>query len=156
MSWTIQNNDYAQDTVADNGNRLLVGNGYMGIRGTLDEHGKEQLAAINLAGIYDQVGDGWREPLNAPNPLHTVLSVNGAVVTSPEREPLEHLQGLDYRHGIYFRRTVWQTDGNTVTVASRRVAHMEQQHLILSRYCVTASTDMEVEITADIDPDIWE
>lgn len=156
MGWSIQNDFYAQETVADNGNRFLVGNGYVGIRGTLDEHGKEQLAAINLAGIYDQVGDGWREPLNAPNPLHTLLAVGGIVVTSPKKEPQEHLQGLDYRHGVFSRRTVWKVGDDTVTLESRRIAHMENPHLILSRYCVTASGDMEVEIRADIDSDIWE
>lgn len=156
MSWIIQNESYAQETVADNGNRLLVGNGYMGIRGTLDEHGKDQLAAVNLAGIYDQVGDGWREPLNAPNPLHTLLSVGGTVITTPDNQPLEHVQSLNYRHGIYSRRTVWQVGTDTVTVESRRIAHMADQHLILSRYCVTASNDMEVELHADIESDIWE
>lgn len=156
MAWLIQNELTAQETVADNGNRLLIGNGYMGIRGTLEEHGKNQLAAVNLAGIYDQVGDGWREPLNAPNPLHTVLSVNGDTLALPEKEPLEHVQCLDYRHGIFSRRTVWTAGEGTVTVESRRIAHMAKQHLILARYCVTASAGMTVEINADIDPDIWE
>lgn len=156
MSWIIRNDHYTQETVADNGNRLLVGNGYMGIRGNLDEHGKEQLAAINLAGIYDRVGDGWREPLNAPNPLHTLLFAGGSLVTSAEHQPLEHMQSLDYRHGIYSRRTLWQTASGVVSVESRRIAHMKEQNLILSRYCVTACADMEIEIAADIDTDIWE
>ena len=133
MAWTITNHDYLQETVADNGNRFLVGNGYLGIRGTLEEHGKDQLTAVNLAGIYDQVGTGWREPLNAPNPLHTVLSVGGKTLALPETEPLEHMQSLDYRHGIFSRRTVWSVKGETVTVESRRVAHMADQHLILAR-----------------------
>lgn len=156
MSWTVQNDFTKQETVADNGNRLLIGNGYMGIRGTLDEHGKGQLAAVNLAGIYDQVGNGWREPLNAPNPLHTVLSVEGSLLALPEAEAQEHTQSLDYRHGIFSRRTVWNLGGETVTLESCRIAHMSQQHLILSRYSVTVSTAMTVEITADIDRDIWE
>lgn len=156
MTWMIQNDYVEQETVADNGNRLLIGNGYMGIRGTLDEHGKEQLAAINLAGIYDQVGDGWREPLNAPNPLHTVLSVEAEVLALPEKQPLAHMQSLNFRHGIFSRRTLWAVGGETVTVESRRVAHMSKQHLILHRYCVTASAPMSVEITADIDQNIWE
>ena len=97
MAWLIQNAFTQPETVPDNGNRLLIGNGYMGIRGTLEEHGKNQLAAVNLAGIYDQVGDGWREPLNAPNPLHTVLSVNGEVLALPEKQPSAHMQCLNYR-----------------------------------------------------------
>lgn len=156
MEWMIQNDFTKQETVADNGNRFLIGNGYMGIRGTLEEHGKDQLAAVNLAGIYDQVGSGWREPLNAPNPLHTLLSVGGEMLALPQRQPLEHIQGLDYRHGVFFRNTAWAVDGGTVTVEGRRIAHMGCQHMILARYCVTASAPVTAEITADIDPDIWE
>lgn len=111
MTWTLQNDFVNNETVADNGNRFLIGNGYMGIRGTLEEHGKEQLAAVNLAGIFDKVGDGWREPLNAPNPLHTVLSVGGETLALPEKQPISHTQGLDYRHGIFFRKTTWAVGG---------------------------------------------
>jgi len=156
MMWKIQNSFINQETVADNGNRLLIGNGYMGIRGTLEEHGKQQLAAINLAGIYDRVSDGWREPLNAPNPLRTILSVNGNVLTLPETEPIEHTQSLDYRYGVFSRRTVWSVGDETVTLESSRIAHMSQQHLIAHQYSVTASAAMSVEISAEITSDIWE
>ena len=60
--------DPAQD--ADNGNRFLTGNGYMGVRGTIGEAGVQQMTAVNLAGIHHQKGQGWEEPLNAPNPLY--------------------------------------------------------------------------------------
>lgn len=156
MAWTIETHDFSREASADNGNRFLVGNGYLGIRGTLDEQGKDQLAAVNLAGIYDRVGDGWREPLNAPNPLHTVLSVEGEVFSLPEKAPLEHTQSLDYRHGIASRKTLWQAGTGTVCVRSSHAAHMGAYHLILSKYTVTASCTMTVVITADIDGDIWE
>ena len=57
--------DPAQD--ADNGNRFLTGNGYLGVRGTIGEAGVQQMTAVNLAGIHHQKGQGWEEPLNAPN-----------------------------------------------------------------------------------------
>ncbi len=156
MAWIIQNDFTNQETVADNGNRFLIGNGYLGIRGTLEEHGKAQLAAVNLAGIFDKVGDGWREPLNAPNPLYTVLRVDDEAYTVPEKQPIAHIQGLNYRHGIFFRRTTWAVGTDTVTLEGQRVAHMGSHHLILSRYAVTASAPMRLEITALIDDDIWE
>lgn len=37
--------DPAQD--ADNGNRFLTGNGYMGVRGTIGEAGVQQMTAVN-------------------------------------------------------------------------------------------------------------
>ena len=156
MQWIIRNNDTAQETIGDNGNRLLVGNGYLGIRGTLDEQGKEQLAAINLAGIYDQVGDGWREPLNAPNPLYTYITVNGERLALPQCSAEEHEQSLDYRYGIYSRQTTWNTTTGSVTVESRRFAHMTKQHMILHQYRVTVSAPMSLELTAAITGDIWE
>lgn len=63
--------DPAQD--ADNGNRFLTGNGYMGVRGTIGEAGVQQMTAVNLAGIHHQKGQGWEEPLNAPNPLYVAV-----------------------------------------------------------------------------------
>lgn len=41
MAWTIERHDFSPEAAADNGNRFLVGNGYLGIRGTLDEHGSD-------------------------------------------------------------------------------------------------------------------
>ena len=34
---------------------------------TLEEFNKEQKTATIVSGLYDQVGDQWREPINLPN-----------------------------------------------------------------------------------------
>ena len=154
MAWVMEQTTLAPEAVPDNGNRFLVGNGYMGVRGTLDEHGADELAAVNLAGIYDRVGDGWREPLNAPHPLHTVVRVDGAVLSGGV--PKSHVQRLDFRHGIASRETVWGTPHGPVKVESRRFAHLAQPHILASRYTVTAGQGVELELFADIDRDIWE
>ena len=154
MSWQIENNWISKDSIPDNGNRLLVGNGYLGIRGTLEEAGKEQLAAVNLAGIYDKVGKGWREPLNAPNPLYTRVRVNGTMLTALDGSADRHTQALDFRHGIYKRTSHWADFG--VTVHGTHMAHMGQEHLILSSFSVTADKDTALEVIAGIDTDIWE
>ena len=156
MDFLIQNGNYSQEAAGDNGNRFLIGNGYMGIRGTLDEHGKDQLAACNLAGIYDQVGNGWREPLNAPYPLTTTLSVGGEKLALPETEPVSHNQCLDFRYGLFTRETVWETAAGKVEVKSERFAHMAKCHQALNKYTVKAEKAMEVEITAAIDCGMWE
>lgn len=156
MQWIIENNNSSQEAAPDNGNRFLTGNGYMGIRGTLDEHGGDQLAAVNLAGIYDQVGNGWREPLNAPNPLHTVLYVGEKALTLPETDAADHVQSLDFYHAILKRKTTWKTQQGSVTVESRRFADMEHAHLIGQEYTVSVDAPMELRLLAEIDTDIWE
>lgn len=156
MQWLIENSNASQEAAPDNGNRFLVGNGYMGIRGTLDEHGCDQLAAVNLAGIYDQVGEGWREPLNAPNPLHTVLYAEGKALDLPETEAAEHIQSLDFYYAILTRKTTWQTAKGNVTVESRRFADMVHFHLIGQEFTVSVDAPMELQLLAEIDTDIWE
>lgn len=154
MAWVIEQTILDQEAIPDNGNRFLVGNGYMGVRGTLDEHGAKELAAVNLAGIYDRVGDGWREPLNAPNPLHTLVRAGGASLA--DRPVRSHVQRLDFRRGIASRETVWDTAQGQVKVASRRIAHMAKSHILSAQYTVSADKPVEIELFADIDRDIWE
>ena len=48
---------FDRNNIPWNGNRFLTGNCYFGIRGTLEEYTKEQMCAVNMAGIYDRAGD---------------------------------------------------------------------------------------------------
>lgn len=156
MDWKIKKRGYRAEDISSDGNRFLIGNGYMGIRGTLEEYGKEQLAAVNLAGIYDKVGDGWREPLNAPNALYTYIKVDGEIYRLPEKEPLKHECVLDYRHGIMIRETTWRTPRGNVTVKSEKFADAERIHRIAMRYTVTADFHADMEIVTGIDGDVWD
>lgn len=154
--WTIATEGYSKQDIAANGNRFLCGNGYMGVRGTLEEYGKEELAAVNLAGIYDRAGDGWREPLNAPNPLYTCVKVDGVVYALPQTAAAEHSQCLDYRKGIVTRRTVFICEKGTIELCSERFVHRERFHVIGMQYCVKTDFEAAVELVTGIDCAIWE
>lgn len=156
MNWTIREEKFCAEQISRMGNRLLVGNGYMGIRGTLEEYKKEQMPAVNLAGLYDQVGNGWREPLNAPNPLYTYIVVDGSRYALPESEPLAHSMELDFRHGIFSRTTRFKTKRGIVTIQSERFACKDEIHRIAMRYVVTADFHADVELYTGIDGDVWD
>ena len=64
-TWEIKETSFLRDKVEQNGSRFLIGNGFMGYRGTLEEFGKKQLVALNMAGLFDKNGDSWRESVNA-------------------------------------------------------------------------------------------
>ena len=89
--------DPAQD--ADNGNRFLTGNGYLGVRGTISEAGVQQMTAVNLAGIHHQKGQGWEEPLNAPNPLY--VAVKGVSLPENADRLTSHRLALDIADGEF-------------------------------------------------------
>ncbi len=73
MDFILTETEFNKENIAWNGNRFLIGNGYFGIRGTLEEYTKKQMCAVNMAGIYDRVRDSWRESVNAPNPIYTYV-----------------------------------------------------------------------------------
>lgn len=154
--WLIKESQFSGQNITACGNRFLCGNGYLGIRGTLEEYGREQLPAINLSGIYDRVGEGWREPLNAPNPLYTRIKVDGEYFCLPETTPISHEQQVDYRHGLVGRRTVFQAKRGKVTVEAERFAHMGREHLIGMQYTVTTDFHADVEVQTGIDGDVWD
>lgn len=156
MDWRIREDHFDADKIAHLGNKYLIGNGYMGVRGALAEYGREQLFAVNLSGIYDRVGDGWREPLNAPNGLYTYVSVDDAEYRLPGMEPQTHTQELDFRHGVHSRRTSWQTDQGRLTVACERFASMDVPHLICMRYTVETDFTGDITVHTGIDGDVWD
>ena len=156
MRFTLNTNSFAPEDIADHGNRFLIGNGYLGVRGTLEEHTKGELAAVNLAGIYDQVGDGWREPLNAPNPFFTRLFCRGVPLALPGKSPQAHEQALDFRHGVMRRHTKWNCDGIAACVESERFASLNNVHLLAMRYTVTVDANAALTLIAGIDSDVWD
>ncbi len=138
--------------IADHGSRFLLGNGYLGVRGTLAEYKKEQLVAINLAGIYHQAGDGWREPLNAPNPFFAVLTADGQPVALPDTACLSHEQRLDIVQGLQQRRTVFEG----VTITEERFCHMEDVHLLSMRWCAQWTDEKAYDVIACTDTAVWD
>lgn len=154
--WEILSEGFNKENIPWYGNKFLIGNGYFGIRGTMEEYTKEQMCAVNMAGIYDRVGDAWRESVNAPNVLYTYIKADGAVYALPDTEPTEHIQSLDFRHGIHLRRTVWQTPKGKITLECERFASMERQHIVGLRCTVSADYDCDFEIVTGIDGDVWD
>lgn len=156
MNWEVRQEGFKKEQITALENRFLVGNGYLGIRGALEEYTAQQLPAVNLAGIFDQVGDAWREPINAPNGIYTYICVDGKTLAAQDTEPKEHEMRLDFYHGICHRKTVWKTDRGEVTVISERFADHENVHRIAMRYTVRANFHAEVELFTGIDGNVWE
>ncbi len=156
MEWQIKETGFDPRRNEDNGNRFLIGNGYMGVRGTLEEFTKEQLVAINLSGIYDKVGDGWREPLNAPNALYALLQADGEVFHIMDRVPAEHELRLDYREAVLYRKTVWATAKGRITLETQRFADMDNPHYLYQYYEVKADYECDLCVTTGIDGDVWD
>ena len=56
-NWTLKKTGWQAGDAAEDGNRFLCANGYLGIRGAVGEAGRAAFPAITLAGVYDRNGD---------------------------------------------------------------------------------------------------
>lgn len=157
QAWIVREKGFSKDSIAVNGSKFMTGNGYMGYRGTLEEFGKSELAACTLAGLYDKVGDRWREPVNAPNGLFVRLYANGHPLHVLENEPVEHEQELSFQDGVHRRRTVFAgPDGEQIALTSERFASMADVHLLAMRFTVESAADLTLTVETGIDGDVWD
>lgn len=157
MGWIVREEGFDQERVVTNGNKYMIGNGYLGYRGTLEEFGKDQLQAVTLAGLYDRAGDKWREPVNAPNGLYVSVEAEGERLSALSSRLLEHAVELDIRGAVFRRRTVFGLpSGASIAVEAERFASDAQPHLLAMQYSITSSVDIEIKIRSGIDGDVWD
>src|SRR3974390_1634941 len=120
--WRISTDTLAKDkeSLMRNGNVYQIANGYMGYRGTLDEFGPDELVGITLAGIYDRVGDAWREPVNAPNGAFTLLTLDGKEISALSTRIKKHRQSLNLKNAVFERETDFVSRGKGLNLKSTR------------------------------------
>lgn len=147
---------YNKSDSAHHGNMFLTGNGVIGVRGTLCEYRKEYMPAINLGGVYDRVGDGWREPVNAPNSLFAELTVDGEKLALPDSKYSEHSVRLNSYDGIYERKTCFDAAKCAVQFSEERMVSQVNSNLILQ--CLTVQTERAAEVCVhtEIDGNVWD
>ncbi|MDR0410790.1 MAG: glycoside hydrolase family 65 protein [Treponema sp.] len=152
--WMIVDDGRDGQSALENGNRLLIGNGYMAKRGTVEEADASYMPAIILSGVYDKYGDLWREPVNAPDPLFTILSVDCVPLTLTSERLATHEQSLDFRYGVYSRNTTWNVKDANLTISTERFISMDDVHLLCMKYTVSTDSDclsLSIEICINTD-----
>ncbi len=154
--WIIEKNNFEGSDIEKHGSKFLLGNGFMGYRGTMEEYSAQQLVAVNLAGFFDLAdGSNWRESVNAPNPLYTVVAVNGTELNLSELTPVSHSQKLDIKNGIHTRETVFSVFGVNVTIKAERFLSMSLENIMALKYSISADNDVELTIRTGIDKNVW-
>ena len=153
--WKIEENEFLKSDIEQNGSRYLIGNGYMGYRGTLEEFGKEQLVALNMAGLFDQNGELWRESVNAPNPFFVKTYAEGVELNALTAKIASHKQILDISCGLHSRKTAFIVNDALITVAAERFVSMQNENLAVLRYSVSSNKDVEISIKTFLDTDVW-
>jgi nigerose phosphorylase len=156
--WQVHTNKFIneKESIMRTGNVYQIANGYMGYRGTLDEFGPEQLVGITLAGIFDRVGDAWREPVNAPNGGFTKITLDGVEVSALATKIKSHKQSLNLENAVFERETVFMSKGKSLKIDSTRFLSADKPNLGVIKFSFTCDKTTKVKINTGIDYNIWD
>jgi kojibiose phosphorylase len=156
--WSVSTDKFIneKESIMRNGNVYQIANGYMGYRGTLDEFGSDDLVGITIAGIFDRVGNSWREPVNAPNPGFTKITLDGIEISALSTTVKNHTQKLNLGNAVFERKTDYESKGKILTIESTRFLSADKPNLGIIQYNLTCDKVARVKICTGIDFDIWD
>ncbi len=152
----LKEKGFSADKIVENGNKFLIGNGYLGYRGTLDEFTAKECVGLNIAGLYDGVKGKWRETVNAFNPFFCVISLCGVPLDVRRKETFSHEAELDLERGVFRRETKFLVGKAHITLFSERFVSAAEPDLLCSRIRLTSDMDATFSVKAGIDPEIWD
>jgi kojibiose phosphorylase len=156
--WTVGTDSFVNEpeSILRNGNRYQLANGYMGYRGTLDEFGPRERVGVTLAGIFDKVGDAWREPVNAPNGGFTVAALGGMTVLATGKRLKHHSARLHMDCALFERESKFNINGNVMTIKSLRFLSAATPNLGVIKFSVRCDRSAAVTLRTGIDYNIWD
>jgi nigerose phosphorylase len=156
--WTVTDTGIPDTETIDRlGNSFLLGNGFFGYRGTLEEYSKQQKTAAIISGLYDKVGNLWREPVNLPNGGFCQVLYKGVPLSAHASLVKSHSQSINIRHGVHERRTVFEVEDDfRITVVSKRFVSAARLPLLCILFSVEADRDCDLTLLSGIDGDVWD
>ncbi len=153
--WRLRETGYNPERIVASGSNFLVGNGYMGYRGTTEESTCKDFVACIVSDTYDNADGKWRELCNVPNPLYVCASVDGTPVVPENGSILNFEKELDMKGAVFSRSMKWKNAHRELRIQSERFASMSDIHLLVSKYCIHALSDLELSLDIGVDANLW-
>lgn len=136
------------------GSCFLVGNGYLGYRGTRPDQLAVDFVGCVVSDTYDMADGVWRELCTVPNGLFVAVELDGEPLRFDETRPAEI--ELTLETGEVTNRWSATTDGGRrALVSMRRFASLDDLHTVAQQLTVVPDTEADVVILAGIDDDVW-
>ena len=132
---------------------FVVGNGYLGTRGSLEEGSRGEVRGTYIAGVYDHHDSTVIDLVNVPSWLPLSVWVDGERLDVQRCKVLEHRRILDMRQGLLYRLTRFEdTAGRVTRYESLRYASFDEPHLCVIDAAVTPENHAaRIAVEAGID-----
>lgn len=165
--WHVRETDFDLDSLPQSETIFSLSNGYLGLRGNLEEGAPAFERGTYLNGFYESRPIVYPESaygyavddqamLNVTDGKMISLKVDGDPFDVRTGELIEHNRVLDLRRGFVSREAVWESPrGRRVSVRTRRLVSLIVPHLACMEYEVEVlgppeASPMSIEITSQL------
>ncbi|MGL4339052.1 MAG: glycoside hydrolase family 65 protein [Rhodoglobus sp.] len=161
--WALVETIPSSDDMGHTETLFAVGNGYVGMRGNMDEGRDGHVHGTFINGLHETWSIRHAEEafgfarvgqtiVNVPDAKIIRLYVDDEPLILAEADVLDYERRLDFRDGTLNRRLTWRTpSGKLIRVDSRRLISFTDRHLAVISYEVTVlNTDASITISSQL------
>ncbi|WP_162000147.1 glycoside hydrolase family 65 protein [Companilactobacillus halodurans] len=131
---------------------MFQGNGYLGIRGALEERYLNEKRDMFVMGSFDKFQDEATELPNLPDIVNMEIQVDGKLLSLNHGIVTNYSRGLNLKNGEIVRSFDWQIEDIKLHFKFRRFVSMADCHLFVSKVEVTPlNRNIRLQIKSGID-----
>lgn len=131
---------------------MFQGNGYFGIRGTLEENYLNEKRDMFVLGSFDKLQGEATEMPNLPDIVNIEIIVNDRVLSLNHGKVTNYQRGLNLKNGEIIRSFDWQVGECKLHFKFQRFVSMHNLHLFVSKVSITPlNNNIRLQIKSGID-----
>jgi trehalose/maltose hydrolase-like predicted phosphorylase len=135
--------------------RLAVSNGFLSVRGSLEQPAETSCPRTYVAGLFDTPPHPPYVPslVSAPDCLRLRVIVDGTPVSFETGETIEHLRSLDLRRGVLLRSWRWRDSrGSDILLRTLRFVSLADRALAAQLVRIEVSHPVYITLEAWCEP----
>lgn len=153
--WEIIENCYNNEQLINSGTNFMIGNGYLGYRGTLAEDKKEEFVGCIVTDTWDKADGKWEELCTVPNALFIELYVDNEKISVKNDVPVIFERKLDFKSGENYAKIKFEKNNFEILIEEYKFSSFKNIRLIPQKYTFFLNKNSKVKIISGIDGDIW-
>ena len=150
----ITDDDFKLQELEKYASLMTLGNGYLGVRGTLEENYTEQTRGMYVAGIYNKATENEvTELINLPDITEMKIEIDEEVFSLLKGKIISYKRTLQMDRGEIVREILWERkDGSKFQFTFQRFVAKNELHMLATKVTVISlDCDAKIIITTGID-----
>jgi trehalose/maltose hydrolase-like predicted phosphorylase len=139
-TWVVLEKGFDQKRQAWRESLFSLGNGYMGVRGSVEENDlpfPDSRPGVFVSGVFDIYADWYQAIVNLPYYFTTRFTLGGEVFSMTRGKVKNYVRTLDMYRGLLTRTFVWQdAKGRETEFKFERLVSMAELHLAALRVAI--------------------